>query len=78
MARRCVLSGKRPNVAHKVSHSNIKTKRRQIPNLQDKRVWWTEGGRFVRLRISTRAMRTIDKKGLQAYADEVGFDLSRY
>jgi large subunit ribosomal protein L28 len=78
MARRCVLTGKRPNVAHKVSHSNVKTKKRQLPNLQAKRLWWVEGERFVRIKLSTEALRTLSKKGLQAYADEMGLDLSRF
>jgi len=73
-----MLTGKRPNVAHKVSHSNIKTKRRQLPNLQYKRLWWDQGQRFVRLRVSTEALRTIGKKGLQSFADESGLDLSQY
>lgn len=78
MARVCVFTGKRPNVAHKVSHSNIKTKKRQLPNLQARRLWWVEGQRFVSLRLSTAALRTIGKKGLQAYAEECGIDLARY
>lgn len=78
MARRCIFTGKRPNVAHQVSHSNIKTKKRQLPNLQSKRLWWAEGDRFVRLKISTEALRTISKKGLEAYAAEVGIDLASY
>jgi large subunit ribosomal protein L28 len=78
MARVCSFSGKRPNVAHKVSHSNIKTKRRQFPNLQRKRLWWDERQAFVRVRLSTEALRTIGKKGLQAYARGVGLDLSQY
>ncbi|MEQ1505078.1 MAG: 50S ribosomal protein L28 [Myxococcota bacterium] len=78
MARRCVLTGKRPNIAHKVSHSNVKTKRRQLPNLQAKRLWWEAEGRFVRLRVSTAALRTIAKKGLAAFADEVGLDLHKF
>ena len=78
MARKCILTGKRPNVANKVSHSNIKTKKRQLPNVQTKRLWWAEGNRFVRVRLSTRAMRTIDKKGLQVFADECGVDLNKY
>lgn len=77
MARVCILTGKRPNVAHKVSHSNIKTKRRQLPNLQWKRLWWDQQARFVRLRVSTAALRTIGKKGLQAYAEELGLDLAK-
>ncbi len=78
MARKCMLTGKRPNVGNKVSHSHRKSKKRQYPNLQSKRVWWEQGGRFVRLRVSTRALRTIDKKGLQAFADEAGVDLSKF
>jgi len=73
-----MLTGKRPNVGNKVSHSHRKSKKRQYPNLQFKRVWWEKGGRYVRLRVSTRALRTIDKKGLQAFADEAGVDLSKY
>ena len=78
MARRCVLTGKRPNVANKVSHSNIKTKKRQLPNLQKKRVWWEEGERFVTLRLSTSALKTLRKKGLSQFAAEAGVDLSKY
>lgn len=77
MARRCDLTGKRPNIAHKVSHSNIKTKKRQLPNLQTRRVWHDEGGRWVTLKLSTRALRTVTKKGLGVYAAEVGLDLSK-
>ncbi len=78
MARKCVLTGKRTNVANKVSHSNIKTKKRQRPNVQKKRFWWAEGESWVRLRVSTRAMRTIDRKGLQTFADECGVDLAKF
>ena len=78
MARKCVFTGKRPNTANQVSHSNRKSKKRQLPNLQTRRLWWAEGERFVRLRLSTRALRTIDRKGLQAYAEEVGLDLGRF
>lgn len=77
MARKCMFTGKRPNVANRVSHSNIKTKKRQLPNLQWRRLWWQEGDSFVRLRLSTRALRTVSKKGLQAFADECGVDLSK-
>lgn len=78
MARKCAFTGKRPNVANQVSHSNIKTKTRQLPNLQAKRLWWSEGNRFVTLRLSTRAMRSIDKLGLAAFAAEAGVDLNRF
>jgi large subunit ribosomal protein L28 len=78
MARKCAFTGKRPNVANQVSHSNIKTKTRQLPNLQAKRLWWAEGNRFVTLRLSTRAMRSIDKLGLSGFAAEAGVDLNRF
>lgn len=78
MARRCVFTGKRPNVANKVSHSHRKSKKRQLPNLQTRNLWWEEGGRFVRVRLSTRALRTVDKKGLGPFADEQGIDLSKF
>ncbi len=78
MARRCIFTGKRPNVGNKVSHSNIKTKKRQLPNLHTRRLWWEEEQRFVRLKLSTRALRTICKKGLARYAAEQGVDLSKY
>jgi large subunit ribosomal protein L28 len=78
MSRKCIFTGKRPNVANKVSHSNIKTKRRQLPNLQKKRLWWAEGERFVTIRLSTSAMRTIARKGLDAFASERGIDLNAF
>jgi large subunit ribosomal protein L28 len=78
MSRKCMLTGARPNVAHHVSHSNIKTKKRQLPNLQNRRFFWIEGGRWVQLKITTGAMRTIDKIGLQAFADRAGVDLSAF
>ena len=78
MARKCVFTGKRPNVANKVSHSNRKSKKRQLPNIQARNLWWTEGGRFVSIRLSTAALRTISKKGLDAFAREAGVDLNNY
>lgn len=77
MARKCSFTGKRPNVANRVSHSNIKTKKRQLPNLQWRKLWWDEGERYVRVRLYTRALRTIDKKGLGTFAAEAGIDLAK-
>ena len=77
MSRVCTLTGKRPNVANNVSHSNIKTKKRQLPNLQTRKVWYAEEGRWVKIKLSTRALRTLNKKGLAAYAREAGVDLSK-
>lgn len=75
MARRCDLTGKQPNSAHKVSHSNIKTKRRQFPNLQMRRIWWEEEGKFVRLRLSTRALRTLRNKTLGQFLRDEGLEI---
>ncbi len=63
MARECDLTGKKRLVGHKVSHSNIKTKKYQQPNLQTKRVFDPETGQTIKLRLSTRAIRTLDKIG---------------
>jgi large subunit ribosomal protein L28 len=54
-----------------VSHANNRTRRRFLPNLQKKRIWVAEENRFVTLRISTRAMRTLDKKGYTAMVKEM-------
>ena len=67
MARRCMLTGKGPRSVNNVSHANSKTKRRQRPNLQWKRIYVPELDRVVRIRLSTRALRTIDKKGLMRF-----------
>ncbi len=75
MARRCDLTGKRPNVANKVSHSNIKTKKRQLPNLQTRRIWFAEESRFVTLKLSTRALRTLRFKTLGEFLREEGLTL---
>jgi large subunit ribosomal protein L28 len=55
----------------------VRTKKLQQVNLQERRLWWAEGKRFVRLRVSTRTLRTIQKKGLAAYASEMGVNLAR-
>ncbi|MEW6106928.1 MAG: 50S ribosomal protein L28 [Bacillota bacterium] len=66
MSKVCQVTGKRPIIGHNVSHSNIKTKRRFEPNLQYKRFWLESEKRFVRLRVSTKGMRIIDKLGVEA------------
>lgn len=63
MARTCDLTGKRRQVNHKVSHSNIKTKCLKQPNLKTKRIFDPESGKTIKLRLSTRAIRTLDKVG---------------
>jgi large subunit ribosomal protein L28 len=64
MSRVCQITGKKPLVGNRVSHSNHKTKRRLEVNLRNKRFWFEEESRFIRLRLSARAMRLIDKVGL--------------
>lgn len=66
MSKVCLVTGKRPIVGNNVSHSNIKTKRRFEPNLQYKRFWLESEKRFVRIRVSTKGMRIIDKLGVEA------------
>lgn len=64
MAKVCQVTGKKPIVGHSVSHSNIKTKRRFLPNLQKKRFFFAEEDRWVTLKVSADAIRTINKNGL--------------
>jgi len=77
MSRVCELTGKRANNGMAVSHSHVRTKKLQQVNLQERRLWWAEGNRFIKLRVSTRALKTIQKKGLGAYARELGINLAR-
>ena len=76
MSRKCELSGKKPQVGNRVSHSNVKTKHRFLPNIQSKKCWSTELKKFFALKITTHALRTIDKIGLDNYARKVGLKLS--
>ncbi|MGH7884873.1 MAG: 50S ribosomal protein L28, partial [Thermodesulfobacteriota bacterium] len=64
MPQQCSITGKKPLVGNSVSHANNKVKRRQNPNLKSKKIYIPELDKFVRLRISVRALRTITKKGL--------------
>ena len=64
MARVCQVTGKAPMVGNNVSHANNRTKRRFMPNLQRRRFWVESENRFVRLRLTNAALRTIDKNGI--------------
>lgn len=75
MARKCSLTGKRRNVGMQVSHSHIRTKKVQLPNIQSKRLWLEDESRFVRVRLSTRALRTVTLKGLNTWMREAGVTL---
>jgi large subunit ribosomal protein L28 len=71
MARKCVVTGKKPMTGNHVSHANNKTRRRFLPNLQTHRIWVESENRFIKLRLSTRALRTIDKKGIDVVLAEL-------
>ncbi len=71
MARVCQVTGKRPITGHKVSHSNIKTNRRFLPNLQKKRYFLAEEDRWITLKLSTEGIRTIAKNGLLSVVKEL-------
>ncbi len=62
----CTLTNKKRMSGHRVSHSNIKTKRVLRPNIQKKRVFDIDSGKFVRIALSTRALRTLNKQSLSA------------
>ena len=70
--RVCELTGKRRNVANNVSHAHNKTKKHQRPNLQYKRVFLPERNVFIRMRLSTRAIRNINRVGLETYCKKLG------
>lgn len=71
MARVCQVTGKRPMSGHNVSHANNKTKRRFLPNLHTHRFWVEAEERFVTLRVTTKGLRTIDKKGIDLVLAEL-------
>lgn len=64
MARVCEVTGKKPMSGHNVSHANNKTKRRFLPNLQYRKFWIESENRWISLRLSNAALRTIDKNGI--------------
>ena len=71
MARVCQVTGKKPVGGNKVSHSNIKTKRRFLPNLQTKRYYVPEEDKWIVLKVSSTAIRTINKRGISAVVKEM-------
>lgn len=66
MSQVCMMTGKSPMVGMNVSHSHVRTKRRFLPNLHYKRYWISSEKRFVRIRVSCKGMRIIDKIGIEA------------
>lgn len=71
MARVCQVTGKKPMGGNRVSHSNVKTKRRFLPNLQTKRFFLAEEDRWITLKVSAEAIRTINKNGLTSVVKEL-------
>jgi large subunit ribosomal protein L28 len=71
MARVCQVTGKKPMVGNNISHANNKTKRRFLPNLQNRRLWVESENRWVSLRLTNAALRTIDKNGIDAVLFEM-------
>jgi large subunit ribosomal protein L28 len=71
MSRVCEITGKRPTVGNRVSHANNKKRRRFLPNLHTQRFWLETEKRWVSLRVSTRGMRTIEKRGIDAIVAEL-------
>lgn len=72
MAWKCEITGKKPLTGNHVSHANNRTKRRQYPNLQKKRIYIPEEKKYVTVRISARALKTIAKNGATATLREAG------
>jgi large subunit ribosomal protein L28 len=71
MANRCELTGKGPITGNNVSHANNKTRRRFMPNLQKKKIWNPEENKWVTMKITAKALKTLDKKGYTAMMKEL-------
>ena len=71
MSKVCQVTGKGPMSGHNVSHSNIKSKRRFLPNLHSHRFWVESENRWVKLRVSTKGLRIIDKNGIDAVLSDI-------
>ena len=78
MSRVCELTGAKANNGMAVSHSHIRTKKLQQVNLQKRRLWWSEGKKWINIRISTKALKTIQKVGLNNFAKSQGVDLNKF
>ncbi|MDT3740662.1 MAG: 50S ribosomal protein L28 [Candidatus Kapabacteria bacterium] len=71
MARRCELTGTGVMTGNNVSHAHNKTRRRFLPNLQKKKIWVAEEGRWITVKATAKAIRTLDKKGYKAMMKEL-------
>ncbi|HIG42180.1 MAG: 50S ribosomal protein L28 [bacterium] len=71
MSKVCQVTGKRPVAGNNVSHANNRTRRRFLPNIHDHKFWIESERRFVKLRVSAKGMRIIDKKGIEQVVSEI-------
>jgi large subunit ribosomal protein L28 len=71
MSRKCEITGTGPMVGNNVSHANNKTKRRFLPNLQKKKIWLPEEKKWITVKITAKALKTLDKKGYSAMLKEL-------
>ncbi|MDO9318400.1 MAG: 50S ribosomal protein L28 [Gammaproteobacteria bacterium] len=71
MANVCIVTGKKPLTGNNISHANNKTKRRFSPNIHTHRFWVESENRFVKLKLSTKGMRIIDKNGIDAVLSDI-------
>ena len=71
MSKVCQVTGKRPISGNNVSHAHNKTRRRFLPNLHTHRFWLPSENRYVKLRVSSKGMRIIDKKGIESVVLEI-------
>ena len=71
MSRVCQVTGKRPMTGNNVSHANNKTRRRFLPNLHTQRFWIESEKRYVKLRVSRKGLRIIDKLGIEAVLEQI-------
>ncbi len=71
MSVRCQVTGKKPGYGKQVSHSHVRTNRRWLPNVQRRRYWLPSEGRWVRLQVSAKGVKTIDKRGIESVVAEM-------
>ena len=71
MSKVCIVTGKRPATGNNVSHAQNKTKRRFLPNLHTHRFWVESENRYIKLRVSSKGMRIIDKKGIETVLSDL-------
>jgi large subunit ribosomal protein L28 len=75
MSRKCQITGKKPLVGNNVSHANNRTKRRQYPNLQSKKIFIPELNQYVRVKLSAKTLKSVTRQGLMPYLKKQGLEL---